>query len=68
MDMPKIVAKMRFVYHSNMLDVVNVLNQLHIISDDKAEMKNKNHFMTIVTDILPRLGYDVESLLKEEES
>lgn len=59
MNLPKIVAKMRLRYHANMIDVVNVGNQLGIISDEKAEEMNKNHAMTIFTDILPRLGIDV---------
>lgn len=55
MDMPKIIARMRFVYHANMLDVNNVLNQLHIISDERAEQANKDHAMTIFNDIFPRI-------------
>lgn len=55
MNIPKLVAKVRLIYHANMLDVNNVLNQLHIISDQQAEQSNKNHTMTIVTDILPRI-------------
>lgn len=55
MDMPTLVAKMRLQYHANLLDVNNVLNQLGIISDSKAEQRNKNHTMTIITDILPRI-------------
>lgn len=68
MNLPNIVAKIRFYYHANMLDVVNVANQLHILSDEKAEMMNKNHCMTIFNDIFPRLGYDVSKLMKKEET
>jgi hypothetical protein len=39
-----------------MTSVVNVLNQLGILSDEKAEEKNKHHIMTIVNDISPRLN------------
>lgn len=59
MNLPKVVAKMRFHYHANMIDAVNIGNQLGFISDEKAEEKNKHHAMTIFTDILPRLGIDV---------
>ena len=55
MNIPKLVAKARLMYHANMLDVNNVLNQLHIISDQQAERSNKDHTMAIVTDILPRI-------------
>lgn len=75
MGLPEKVAIMRFKYHANMTSVVNVANQLHIISDDKAEKLNANHVMTIFTDILPRLtGLSAEGVLeqikkkKEEES
>ena len=68
MDITERVARMRFVYHSNMVSVVNVLNQLNIIPDDKAEELNKHHAMTIFTDILPRLGCDVEKIFGKKES
>lgn len=70
MDLPKFVAKVRFKYHANMIDIVNVGNQLHILSDDKAEKLNKNHTMTIFNDILPRIyGKEtVDSMMKEVES
>lgn len=64
MDIPKIVAKARLKYHLEAVDVNNVLNQLGIRSDEKAEEKGKYHTMTIFTDILPRLGYDMSSLKK----
>ena len=57
MDIPKIVAKLRFMYHSNLLDVNNVLNQLGIMSDETANRNNKRHCMIIMNDILYRL-YD----------
>lgn len=67
MDITKIVAKGRFIFNTNMVDVVNVLNQLKVIKDDKAEEMNKKYVMEIFTDILPRLGYDVESILKNKK-
>jgi len=66
MDIPKIVAKMRFEYHGAALDFNNVLNQLGIRKDEKAEEVAKHHVMTIVNDICPRLGYDVSQLAKKE--
>ncbi len=65
MTLSTMVAKMRFKFHANAVDWNNVLNQLNIISDDKAEAKIKDHVMTIVNDILPRLGYDVEKFFKK---
>ena len=38
------VAKMRLEYHSSMFDVCNVLNQLGILKDEKAEeVMKKSH-------------------------
>ena len=68
-SLPEVVAIARFKYHSNMLDIVNVANQLGFITNDKAEEMNKHHCMTIMTDILPRLtGLSVEEILKDKES
>ena len=65
-SLPEAVAIARFKYHANMLDVVNVANQLHILSDDKAEEMNKNHCMVIMTDLLPRItGLTVDDILKK---
>ena len=58
MDIAERVALARFWYHANMTSVVNVANQLHILSDERAEEMNKNHTMTIVNDIIPRLSKD----------
>lgn len=67
MDITKTVAKMRFKYHTNMLDVNNVLNQLGLRKDEKAEACAKKHMMTIFTDCLPRMGYDVEGYFKKQK-
>lgn len=64
MDITKTVAKLRFKYHANMLDVNNVLNQLGLRKDEKAEECGKKHTMTIFNDIFPRLGYDTSKLSK----
>ena len=42
MSMVTRVAKMRLIFHANMLDVCNVANQLGILKDDKAEEIMKN--------------------------
>lgn len=67
MDICKKVAKMRLYYHMNMLDVNNVLNQLKLRSDNKAEECAKNHFMNCV-DCLNRLGYDTDHFVNKKES
>ncbi len=55
MGLAENVAKMRFNFHSNMIDIVNAGNQLGLIKDNKANELNKHHTMTIVNDILPRI-------------
>lgn len=60
MDIVTKVAKMRFIYHANMLDVCNVANQLGILKDDKAEEVMKNHTMQIL-DSLERMGYKIKA-------
>lgn len=54
-SLPERIAIMRFKWHANMIDIVNVANQLHLLSDDKAERFNRNHVMIMVTDIIPRI-------------
>lgn len=66
MDITKKVAKLRFIYHSNMLDVCNVANQLGILKDEKAEKVMKNHTMQCF-DCMRRMGLDVDGFLKKEE-
>lgn len=68
MNLPKTVANMRYHYHLNMIDVCNALNQLHLMSDEKAENRNKNHVMIIFNDCLPRLGKDMSFLKDDEEN
>ena len=55
MNISIIVAKAREVYHTNIVDVVNAANQMHLIKDDKAEELNKHHVMTLMNDIYPRI-------------
>lgn len=45
MSIVKKVAKMRLMFHANMLDVCNVANQLGILKDEKAEEIMKRHTM-----------------------
>ena len=59
------VAWMRLKYHANFVEMVNACNQLHILSDDKAEETNKRHVMVVVNDILPRLGIDPNVVLDD---
>ncbi len=68
MDITQRVAKMRLNFHATAVSVNNVLNQLHVISDETAEKRNKNHVMVILTDIAPRLGKDIDKGFKSEES
>lgn len=63
MALSTIVAKARAVYHTNMVELVNVGNQLGLIKDEKAEEANKHHVMTLVTDVLPRI-YGEEAVAK----
>lgn len=55
MDITKVVAKARLHYHLNMIDICNVANQLHLMSDDKAERANKEHVRNVF-DCYMRLG------------
>ena len=45
MSIVKKVAKIRLIFHANMLDVCNVANQLGILKDEKAEEIMKHHSM-----------------------
>ena len=67
MDITKKVAKMRFVYHTNMLDVCNVLNQLGILKDDKAETVMKDHCMKSF-DCMERMGLDVKGYFNKHKN
>lgn len=65
-NLPDIVTNLRYHYHLNAIDVNNILNQLKLRSDEKAEECAKNHTMTIINDILPRLGYDTKILFSDK--
>lgn len=64
MNLPKIITIIRLKYHLEAIDVNNVLNQLHIRNDAKANRKGAEHTMIILEDIMPRLGYDTSELMK----
>ena len=56
MSISSIVANIRLKYHLNMIELVNSANQLHLISDDKADNANKLHFKNCI-DCYDRMGY-----------
>ena len=64
MDITKAVAKLRLGYHLNMIDLCNVANQLHLLSDEKADLANKNHFKECL-DCYDRLGYKLPKVFKD---
>lgn len=49
------VAYWRLMWHAEMVDINNILNQLGLRSDEKAETVAKKHVMTVVNDVAPRL-------------
>ena len=57
MSIVKKVAKMRLMFHANMLDVCNVANQLGILNDEKAEEVMKRHAMKCF-DAMEHMGLD----------
>lgn len=64
MDITKVVAKLRLSYHLNMIDFCNVANQLHLLSDEKAELENKIHLKECV-DCYGRLGYNLPKCFRD---
>lgn len=66
MNIVKVAAKTRFFWHSNALDIVNVLNQFKIYNDDKAEEKAKYHTMESFDALRIIHGYDtIEEMLND---
>ena len=55
MGLAERVAKCRLYYHAYALEVNNVLNQLGLRGDEKAEEVGKKHTMLIMNDCLPRI-------------
>lgn len=64
MDISYAVAKARLNIFSNLLSIVNVANQLHLISDNKAEKLNKINLAESF-DALERLGYSLPTCCKD---
>jgi len=60
------VAKMRLMFHANMLDVCNIANQLGILKDEKAEEVMKGHTMKCF-DAMEHMGLDPYGKLKKSE-
>ena len=70
MGMAERVAKMRLWYHANMIEVNNVLNQLHIRNDDVAEKTAEKHVMILFNDVFPRIYGEeaVKSLMESKRN
>lgn len=60
------VAKMRLIFHANMLDVCNIANQLGILKDEKAEEVMKRHTIKCF-DAMEHMGLDPYGKLKKTE-
>lgn len=43
MGIPEKIAKVRFSYHASLTSVGNILNQLGVLSDNKANAFNEKH-------------------------
>lgn len=56
MDIVRTIAKLRLGYHLNMIDFCNAANQIHLLSNEKADQRNKNHLKECI-DCYERLGY-----------
>lgn len=67
MSIVKKVAKMRLMFHANMLDVCNIANQLGILKDEKAEKVMKDHAMKCF-DAMEHMGLDPYSKLEKSEN
>ena len=66
MGIPEAIARMRYHYHSNMIDFVNGMHQLGLSKNKRANALNKHHFLVIAEDILPRI-YGKEAVEKALE-
>lgn len=43
-----VVAKCLIRYHAACVDITNCLGQLHLISDEEWNRRNRDHFMALV--------------------
>lgn len=66
MSIVKKVAKMRLMYHANMLDICNVANQLGILKNEKAEAVMKGHTMKCF-DAMEHMGLDPYRKMQKSE-
>lgn len=58
---------MRFVYPANMFDIFNMLNQLDILKDDKAEVVMK-YRCTKSFDVMGRIGLDIKGYFNKHKN
>jgi hypothetical protein len=49
MELAFVVAKALAYYHATCVDITNCLGQLHLISDEEWEERNKKHVMAVFT-------------------
>lgn len=55
MGMAEKIAKARFMFHANVVEVGNIMSQFGILSGDKADELNKKHFYKAL-DCLPYMS------------
>ena len=60
------VAKIRLLFHANMLDVYNVANQIGILKDDRAEEIMKKHTMKCF-DAMEHMGLNVKGYIEAKK-
>lgn len=48
MALSEILAKVIIQYHAIGVDITNCLGQLHLISEDEWNERNKNHVMALI--------------------
>lgn len=65
MALADIVAKILIHYHANCVDITNCLGQLHLISDEEWEERNKKHVMALIQN--PQINKAGLFLDKEED-
>lgn len=59
------LAKFLIHYHANCIDITNCLGQLHLISEEEWDERNKNHVMALIKN--PQINRAGLFLDKEEE-
>lgn len=67
MDIAKIVAKGRIIYHANACSWVNALWQLKLISGEKADELNKHHAHEVFDAVYCLNPKGFEKYFKKEE-